>query len=94
VIPEDWVAAATAAQTSTDHDNPYGYVWWVDAERPSNFCAFGNYGQYIYVAPDADAVIVRAGSDWGVDNQTWLAIFRDVTDQLADSTGSGAPASG
>ena len=25
----------------------------------------GNFGQYAYVAPDADAVIVRNGSDWG-----------------------------
>ena len=91
VIPEDWVAAATAAQTTTDHDSRYGYLWWVDGERPGNFYAFGNYGQYIYVAPDADAVIVRTGSDWGVDNQRWLEIFRDVTDQLADTNGSGRP---
>jgi len=83
VVSEEWVRAATAAQTTTDYDNAYGYFWWVDAERPRNFYAFGKYGQYIYVAPDADAVIVRTGSDWGVDNQTWLAIFRNVSDQLA-----------
>ena len=93
VISEEWVRAATAAQTTTDYDNPYGYFWWVDAERPENFYAFGNYGQYIYVAPDADAVIVRTGSDWGVDNQRWLAIFRDITEQLADAPSSGTPAS-
>jgi CubicO group peptidase (beta-lactamase class C family) len=88
VVPEDWVRAATAAQTTTDADSGYGYFWWVDAERPGNFYAFGNYGQYIYVAPDAGAVIVRTGSDWGVDNQTWLGIFRDLTDQLEDTPGA------
>ena len=51
-------------------------------ERPERFYALGKYGQYIYVAPDADAVIVRFGSDWGVENTTWLATLRDVADQL------------
>ena len=52
------------------HAEHYQYFWWVDVERPGRFYALGNYGQYIYVAPDADAVIVRNGRDWGVDNQT------------------------
>jgi CubicO group peptidase (beta-lactamase class C family) len=60
----------------------YGYFWWLDPERPGSFYAFGNYGQYIYVAPDADAVIVRTGSDWGIDNHAWLDVFRDVARQL------------
>jgi hypothetical protein len=42
---------------------------------------------------DADGVIVRTGSYWGVDNQTWLAIFRDITDQLAAGTAAAGSAS-
>jgi hypothetical protein len=38
----------------------------------------GNHGQYVYVAPHADAVIVRVGSDWGADNRAWLATFRNI----------------
>jgi hypothetical protein len=44
----------------------------------------GNFGQYIYVAPDAGAVIVRTGRDWGVENDTWLSVFREVADRLAE----------
>ena len=51
-------------------------------ERPGRFYALGKYGQYIYVAPDADAVVVRFGRDWGLGNTTWLATFRDIADQL------------
>jgi hypothetical protein len=30
------------------------------------------------------AVIVRKGRDWGVDNGTWLAAFREIADRLAE----------
>jgi CubicO group peptidase (beta-lactamase class C family) len=85
IVSEDWVRAATGAETSTDpaYYRGYRYFWWMDVERPGRFYAFGKYGQYIYVAPDADAVVIRFGSDWGVGNVTWLATFRDVADQFA-----------
>jgi CubicO group peptidase (beta-lactamase class C family) len=85
IVSEDWVRAATRAGTSTDPARYYGYryFWWLDVDRPGRFYALGKYGQYIYVAPDADVVVVRFGRDWGVGNLTWLATFRDLADQLA-----------
>jgi CubicO group peptidase (beta-lactamase class C family) len=56
--------------------------WWIDGRRRDRFCAFGNYGQYIYVDPLARVVVVRLGSDWGFDNERWLALFRELADQL------------
>jgi CubicO group peptidase (beta-lactamase class C family) len=78
------VRAATRAGTATDPAYSYGYryFWWLDVERPGRFYAMGKYGQYIYVAPDADAVVVRLGRDWGVPNVEWLATFREISDQL------------
>jgi CubicO group peptidase (beta-lactamase class C family) len=82
IVSEDWVEAATAADATTDPAEDYQYFWWVDLERPGRFYALGNLGQYVYVAPDADAVIVRNGSEWGVDNDTWLDAFREIADEL------------
>jgi CubicO group peptidase (beta-lactamase class C family) len=84
IVSEDWVRAATRADTTAGPASyfGYGYFWWLDAERPGRFYAMGKYGQYVYVAPDADAVVVRLGRDWGVGNVTWLATFRDIADQL------------
>jgi CubicO group peptidase (beta-lactamase class C family) len=84
IVSEDWVRAATGADSTTDPAYYYGYryFWWLDVERPGRFYALGKYGQYIYVAPDADAVVVRLGRDRGVANITWLATFRDLADQL------------
>ena len=83
IVSEKWVRAATRSDTSTDPADHYQYFWWINTERPGRFYALGDYGQYVYVAPDADAVVVRLGRDWGIDNRTWLRIFRDLTDQLA-----------
>ena len=52
-------------------------------QRLDRFYALGNFGQYVYVAPDADAVIVRLGRDWGVENDTWIATLRDIADRHA-----------
>jgi CubicO group peptidase (beta-lactamase class C family) len=82
IVSGNWVRTATAADATSDPAQHYQYFWWVDEERPGRFYALGNLGQYVYVAPDADAVIVRLGRDWGVDNRTWLATIRDVADQL------------
>ena len=83
IVPEDWIRTATAADGTTDPAEDYQYFWWIDRERPGRFYALGNFGQYLYVAPDADAVIVRNGRDWGMNNDTWLATFRDIADRLA-----------
>ena len=84
IVSEDWVRAATGAEPTTDsaYYHGYRYFWWLDVNRPGRFYALGKYGQYIYVAPDADAVVVRFGRDWGVGNTTWLTTFRDLADQL------------
>jgi CubicO group peptidase (beta-lactamase class C family) len=87
IVSEEWIRAATAADTTTDPAADYQYFWWVDVERPGRFYGLGNLGQYLYVAPDADAVIVRNGSDWNIDNDTWLETFREIADQLASSAG-------
>jgi CubicO group peptidase (beta-lactamase class C family) len=84
IVSRDWVREATGAEPATDPAYYYGYryFWWIDTNRPGSFYARGKYGQYIYVAPDADVIVVRLGRDWGVGNVTWLATFRDVADQL------------
>lgn len=82
IVADRWVRAATAGRVDTDYANDYGYSWWVDGTDPQRFYALGNYGQYIYVAPDAGVVIVRLGSDWGRGNEAWLAMFRDLADEL------------
>ena len=63
LVPADWLRESTRAHVATA-DGGYGYGWWV---RPRGYAAQGWGGQYVYVLPDADAVVVMtADPDRGV----------------------------
>jgi CubicO group peptidase (beta-lactamase class C family) len=61
LVPEAWVAAATARQTSngsnpsSDWDQGYGYQFW--RCRHGAYRGDGAFGQYCIVLPEQDAVI-------------------------------------
>jgi CubicO group peptidase (beta-lactamase class C family) len=62
-------------------------MWWVDttATTPSdardyNFYAAGNYGQFIYVVPEKNMIIVRHGYKSGYDN--WTGLFRVLASNI------------
>jgi len=95
VLSEQWVQEATqeeekpAGYYRQDADffsngHYYKYFWWGD-QRPdakSDFHAAGNRGQYIYVSPERNVVIVRTGFDYGVPTGRWLSLFRRLADNL------------
>jgi CubicO group peptidase (beta-lactamase class C family) len=87
VVPRAWVQAAThpIAGSPVQH---YGYFWWLDAARPGRFYAAGNFGQFVYVAPDRDAVVVRFGERFGgLSLDGWTATLRAVADAVPSSSG-------
>jgi CubicO group peptidase (beta-lactamase class C family) len=58
LISQGWIEQSTRADTSTDPSQGYQYFWWVDTPAATNhFSARGNYGQYIYVAPDLQNIL-------------------------------------
>ena len=79
VVPEEWVAEATRVDTTTDPASHYQYFWWIDEERDA-FYAEGNHGQFIYVVPEHNLVIVRMGTRYGYDD--WGPILGQILDQL------------
>lgn len=83
VVPAAWVAEATRRDTTSDPADHYQYWWWVDTERDGRFYAHGNKGQFVYVAPDSDVVVVRMGREYGIDD--WPAVLRDVVDRVEAS---------
>jgi len=62
LVPADWVHASTTLHMETKglmdaaEDDGYGYYWWIDSW--GGYSAHGFGGQYIYVLPAQDMVVV------------------------------------
>jgi CubicO group peptidase (beta-lactamase class C family) len=73
IIPASWVSLATApaftwsSQSGPIDDLSYGYLWWVDRTRNAYF-AWGYGGQFVYVVPDRDLVVVTT-TQWRLLSQ-------------------------
>jgi len=86
VISQTWLDEMTEARLASDfHDLdgqpiPYGFYWYV---VPSGFAAWGNGGQYLFVDPARQMVIVQIAlpDTAGLDGST-LAEFLDLVREL------------
>lgn len=67
VLPEGWVEDATTRRWGWESDAgatdiSYGYLWWTDEDHQA-YMAWGYGGQFVYVAPTRDLVVV-ATTEW------------------------------
>jgi len=87
LISRGWVEESTRPDTSMDPSQDYQYFWWVNTPNGKNhFSAQGNYGQYIYVAPEEDLVIVRLGKEEGEKGYGyWTDLFEELSTKLDTS---------
>ncbi len=66
VVPAEWVAASTRTHVSAGTlQEGYGYHWWV--APPDMYLALGYGGQFIFVVPEKDLVVVFTSSLEGRD---------------------------
>ena len=56
IIPAEWVQASTEKYIDATLQDGYGYQWWVESE--DLYLALGYAGQFIYVLPEEDLVVV------------------------------------
>lgn len=64
LIPQTWVKQSTQVDTTNGSAPYYQYQWWLPTPN-GDFMAQGILGQYIYVHPKKDLVIVRLGKNEG-----------------------------
>jgi len=82
VISPEWVQKATAPTNVSIGRNDfleqnYNYFWWVLPD--GRFWAQGKLGQYVFVSPEDNLVIVRMGRDESAD---WPRLLADLSDQI------------
>jgi CubicO group peptidase (beta-lactamase class C family) len=65
IVPEQWVEASLTprARSRRESDRYYGYGWWVrDLAGHRTYYAWGFGGQFIFVVPALDLVVVTTSS--------------------------------
>jgi len=69
VLPAEWVEASTTSQIETGYRGfDYGYQWWVDPA--GGYHARGYGGQYIFVVPEQNMVVVFVSDFTSLDMET------------------------
>jgi CubicO group peptidase (beta-lactamase class C family) len=72
IVSENWVETSTSQDTTQGSVWYYQYQWWLPTQS-GDFMAEGILGQYVYVNPDKNLIIVRLGKKQGEAN--WWGIF-------------------
>jgi CubicO group peptidase (beta-lactamase class C family) len=87
LVSRKWVEESTRPDASTDPSQDYQYFWWINTPQgKDHFSAQGNYGQYIYVAPEKDLVIIRLGKEEGEKGYGyWTSLFDELSTKLDTS---------
>ncbi len=79
IVPAEWVASASQQHISLWSDWGYGYQWWVHGPittlLTSCYSARGYLGQFIYVFPDLDMVVVFTADSSIIEDYYYLENF-------------------
>ncbi|GHB57458.1 serine hydrolase domain-containing protein [Persicitalea jodogahamensis] len=88
LLPASWIEEATSKQTESqqgdsDWSQGYGYQFW--RCKPGFYRGDGAYGQFCFVMPEQDAVLVMTSESWDLQKsmniayETLLPAFSDGT---------------
>ena len=86
IVSRRWVEEATQVQipTPAEDTDPYGYGWWMVPDIEGVYRADGRGGQYIFVLPQWDLIVVTTGGGFEMDEfgEQLLAAFSDIENPL------------
>ncbi|MGY6410802.1 MAG: serine hydrolase domain-containing protein [Alkalilacustris sp.] len=94
IVPAHWVAASVTPEAPhlQPGDNPasswvfgYGYKWWIPEDPQGDFLGIGVWGQFIYIDPTREVVIVKTSADPAFDDNEpeTVAAFRVIARAVA-----------
>ena len=75
IVPKSWVETSTKIDSTNGSAKFYQYQWWLPSEK-GDFAAKGILGQFIYVNPNKNLIIVRLGKNYG--DVEWMDVFASL----------------
>jgi CubicO group peptidase (beta-lactamase class C family) len=87
IVSSGWVETSTTRGAYQAQEWPedlahiwnYKYQWWL-VSADGDYSTLGKDGQYLYVHPEKNLIIVRLGEESG--DLSWLQIFREIADEI------------
>ena len=87
LIPASWIEESTAfqiqgdskagewPQVEFDHGMTYGYYWWIPPQEMNAFTTSGTGGQFTFIVPEKDLVIVLAAEPDAIVEITGIFLY-------------------
>jgi CubicO group peptidase (beta-lactamase class C family) len=82
IVPETWVRESIRRDTSDGSAAHYQYQWWLVSDQ-GDYMAQGILGQYVYIHPEKDLIIVRLGKNYS--NVGWSNVFTSIASAFPDT---------
>jgi len=83
LVPKKWVAESTQIDSLEGSKWYYQHQWWLTSKK-GDYMAVGILGQYIYVNPAQNLIIVRLGKNGG--KADWPKVFIDLAGSFSHAT--------
>jgi CubicO group peptidase (beta-lactamase class C family) len=84
IIPESWITASSASDPASVFW--YNNQWWLPKEAPNDpttdFTALGVLGQFIYISPNKNMIIVKLSNDKVAGDNPAMGPVRQIAEQF------------
>jgi CubicO group peptidase (beta-lactamase class C family) len=83
IIPKEWVELSTHSDPSGNNKHFYNNNWGIGPLKYGSYFAIGLFGQYLYMYPEKNIIIVRFGdADISYHPNYWQEVFLQIIDQM------------
>lgn len=83
IVSRQWVERSTRIDTTAGSAWNYQYQWWLVSKGRGDFMAAGHLGQYVYVNPAKQLIIVRLGkTTGGMRSEGWKNLFVALSEKI------------
>jgi len=87
IVSGDWVRESTRLDISDGSSAEFQYQWWLPDAYGTDFMAAGLPGQYIYVSPEHEVILVRLGRSEGkLKHDQWEEFLASIVVEVGRSS--------